>query len=149
VVLAADTTVVVADRMLGKPRDAAEARAMLELLAGRTHEVLTGVVVARDMTEAGDLARTRVRFASLAAGEIAWYVGTGEPFGKAGGYAIQGFASRFVDWIEGSYTNVVGLPVSLVCRLLRQVGWTDDWEGVGAEGNDIDRPGQRAYPWKQ
>lgn len=126
VVLAADTVVVVDTEILGKPVDAADASRMLRLLSGRTHEVLTAVCVWR--SEAACLAgkprrvvhveRTAVTMAPLLESEIAWYVGSGEPMDKAGGYAIQGLASRFVIRIEGSYANVVGLPVSTVYRLL-------------------------------
>jgi septum formation protein len=136
VVLAADTTVVVGDRMLGKPGDAGEAAAMLTLLGGRTHEVLTAVVLVRGGTETADLARTQVRFLPLTASDVAWYVATGEPFGKAGAYAIQGLASRFVDRIEGSYTNVVGLPVSLVYRALCDAGWPDALDGAARGGRE-------------
>ena len=94
---------------------------MLKRLSGRTHEVLTGVAVGGDEL-VSDLARTAVRFLPLTAEEIAWYVASGEPRDKAGAYAIQGLASRFVDRIEGSYSNVVGLPIALVCRLLRRLG---------------------------
>jgi septum formation protein len=125
-VLGADTTVVVGDVILGKPADEPEAAAMLELLSGRRHDVLTGVALAGPDAEHSALARTRVRFLPLTDREVAWYIGTGEPFGKAGGYAIQGLASRFVDWIEGSYSNVVGLPVSLVYRMLQASGWPGD-----------------------
>jgi septum formation protein len=130
VVLGADTVVVVDDRILGKPRDAEDAAAMLRNLSGRSHEVLTGVaVLAPAGLNAGlkagghrrlavDVESTRVWFSPLTNDEIAWYVGTGEPMDKAGGYAIQGLASRFIDRIDGSYSNVVGLPVALVYRLI-------------------------------
>lgn len=120
VVLGADTTVVHADRILGKPATAAEARTMLAALSGRTHEVWTGVAVRADGREASAVAVSRVRFAPLSAEEIAWYVASGEPEGKAGAYAIQGLASRFVESVEGSCSNVVGLPVHLVYALLRR-----------------------------
>jgi septum formation protein len=121
-VLGADTVVVVEGRILGKPRDLADAAAMLRLLSGRAHEVLTGVAV---LEPAGlemvvETARTWVWFCRLSDEDIAQYVATGEPMDKAGGYAIQGIASRFVERIDGSYSNVVGLPVALVDRLLRQ-----------------------------
>jgi septum formation protein len=122
-VLAADTCVVIEERILGKPETAPEATQMLELLSDRLHDVVTGVALALDAREATSLARTRVQFVRLTPGEVAWYVDSGEPFGKAGGYAIQGLASRFVDSIEGSYTNVVGLPVGVAYRLLRAWGW--------------------------
>ena len=94
---------------------------MLRFLSGRTHEVLTGVALVGDRGQACDVAVTQVTFLHMTAEEIAWYVATGEPEDKAGAYAIQGFASRFVDSISGSYSNVVGLPVSLVHRML--AGW--------------------------
>ncbi len=121
-VLGADTAVVVDDRILGKPADAAEAGRMLQMLSGRSHKVLTGVAVCLDDREAGEVACTRVRFLQLSAAEIAWYVASGEPYDKAGAYAVQGFASRFVESIDGSYSNVVGLPVATVYRLLKQLG---------------------------
>jgi septum formation protein len=119
VVLAADTTVVVDGQILAKPVDAADARRMLRLLSGRSHEVLTGVCVARGRDEETHVVSTRVTFAPLADDEIDWYVASGEPSDKAGAYAIQGLASRFVTRIEGSYSNVVGLPVALVYEMLK------------------------------
>jgi septum formation protein len=121
VILAADTTVVIDGMLLGKPADAREATEMLSRLSGRTHEVMTGVAVApakSPMITAIDT--TRVRFVEMAPEDIAWYVASGEPLGKAGAYGIQGRASRFVDRIEGSYSNVVGLPIATVWRLLKQ-----------------------------
>lgn len=121
-VLAADTTVAVDEAILGKPADAEDARRMLKMLAGRTHAVFTGITVLGDGGEHSAVATTRVRFLPLADSEIDWYVASGEPFDRAGAYAIQGRASRFVDWIEGSYSNVVGLPVSLVYQVMREAG---------------------------
>lgn len=120
-VLAADTTVVIDGLILGKPVDDAEAREMLARLSGRTHEVLTGVALIRDGRMVSAVETTRVRFAPMSDADIDWYIASGEPRGKAGAYAIQGLASRFVDWIEGSYSNVVGLPVALVWKLLRRL----------------------------
>jgi septum formation protein len=117
-VLGADTVVVVDDAILGKPRDAADAAAMLRRLSGRDHQVFTGVALVSPAGTTSAVDVTIVRFARLIEEEIAWYVASGEPMDKAGGYAIQGRASRFVDRIEGSYANVVGLPVALVYRLL-------------------------------
>jgi septum formation protein len=117
-VLGADTTVVVDRRLLAKPSDAAGAREMLEQLAGRPHEVLTGVALAGVGDTAVAVASTTVWFAPMTSEDIAWYVETGEWHDKAGGYGIQGRISRFVARVEGSYTNVVGLPVALVCGLL-------------------------------
>ena len=122
-VLAADTTVVIDDAMLGKPLDDDDAKRMLCLLSGRTHEVLTAVAVCRTgMSEPlVDVERTEVEFAPLTEFEIDWYVATGEPRDKAGAYAIQGYASRFVTRIDGSYSNVVGLPIALVYEMLKGV----------------------------
>jgi septum formation protein len=119
VVLGADTVVVVGTEILGKPQDEADAVRMLRLLAGREHEVLTGVAMLSSARTVVEVSRTRVWFTPLSSEEIATYVASGEPHDKAGGYAIQGLASRFVDRIQGNYTNVVGLPVSLVYRLLK------------------------------
>ena len=117
-ILAADTVVVVGGGILGKPTGPAEARRMLSMLSGVVHEVLTAVVVRHAGSETSEVVSTRVRFAALTAAEIEWYVESGEPDGKAGAYAIQGLGSRFVDWIEGSWSNVVGLPVATVYRML-------------------------------
>ena len=119
VVLGADTVVVVGTEILGKPRDAEDAARMLRLLSGREHEVLTGVALVSPARTVVELARTRVWFTLLGSDEITEYVASGEPRDKAGAYAIQGVASRFVDRIQGNYTNVVGLPVPLVYRLLK------------------------------
>jgi nucleoside triphosphate pyrophosphatase len=118
-VLGADTTVVVGDAMLGKPVDAADARRMLALLSGRQHEVITGICLRRGPKVLVDHAITAVWFAPLSAGEIEDYVASGEPMDKAGAYAIQGLASKFIERIHGCYFNVVGLPVSLVYRRLQ------------------------------
>ena len=117
-ILAADTVVVVGGGILGKPTGPAEARRMLSMLSGVVHEVLTAVVVRHAGSETSEVVSTRVRFTALSAAEIDWYVESGEPDGKAGAYAIQGLGSRFVDWIEGSWSNVVGLPVATVYRML-------------------------------
>jgi septum formation protein len=121
-VLAADTTVVAGGEILGKPENAAEAVRMLKQLAGAVHEVLTGVVLIAGAAEKAEVVTTRVHLLPITMDEIEWYVSTGEPDGKAGAYAIQGRAARFVDWIEGSWSNVVGLPVATVARMLRAVG---------------------------
>jgi septum formation protein len=123
VVLAADTCVVADDAILGKPLDEEDAARMLRMLSGRAHDVLTGVAVIGPAGTRVESADSRVVFAPLSAGEIAWYVASGEPADKAGAYAIQGLASRFVERVEGSYSNVVGLPVSLVYRLLAEQGF--------------------------
>jgi septum formation protein len=121
-VLAADTVVVAGGRLLGKPADAGDARNMLRLLSGTVHDVHTGVALIHRGVEMAEVASTRVRFVPLAEAEIDWYISTGEPDGKAGAYAIQGAASRYVDRIEGSWSNVVGLPVATVYRLLKDAG---------------------------
>jgi septum formation protein len=115
-VLAADTTVVVDGEMLAKPADPEDARRMLGLLAGRRHEVLTGICLKRGGEAVRDFAVTKVWFAEMSAREIEEYVESGEPMDKAGGYAIQGLASKFIERIDGCYFNVVGLPISLVYR---------------------------------
>jgi septum formation protein len=117
-VIGADTTVVVNGQALGKPHDAIDAARMLRLLNGRPHDVLTGVAVAGPGGVKSGVERTRVWFDPMTGPEIDAYVASGEPLDKAGAYAIQGLASRYIPRIEGSYTNVVGLPVALVVRLL-------------------------------
>ncbi len=119
-VLGADTTVVVDGAILGKPADAADATAMLRLLQGRAHDVLTGVAVVGDGWSRVAVAVTGVWFAPMSDAEIAAYVATGEPMDKAGAYGIQGVASRYVTRVDGSYPNVVGLPVALVHALLAE-----------------------------
>ncbi len=119
VVLGADTIVTVGGETMGKPHDAGDAIRMLRLLSGREHEVLTGVALVAKRGVVVEVARTRVWFTPLNETEIADYVATGEPLDKAGAYGIQGIGSRFVDRIQGSYSNVVGLPVALVYRLLK------------------------------
>jgi len=119
VVLGADTTVVVDGDILAKPADAAEAAAMLRRLQGRAHEVLTGVALVGPVGARVVLAETHVWFDPMSEADIATYVGTGEPMDKAGAYGIQGWAARFVARIDGSYSNVVGLPVAVVHALVR------------------------------
>jgi nucleoside triphosphate pyrophosphatase len=133
IILGADTTVAVDGEILGKPRDDDEAAAMLRRLAGRHHEVLTGVSIRQGAHEVGRVESTAVWFSVLTKEDIAWYVASGEGRDKAGAYAIQGLASRFIPRIEGSYANVVGLPVAAVAGLLRSVlashpetGYSDD-----------------------
>jgi septum formation protein len=121
IILGADTTVVVDGEILGKPRDDDEAAQMLGRLAGRRHDVLTGVSIRHDAHEAGRVESTAVWFSVLTTEDIAWYVASGEGRDKAGAYAIQGLASRFIPRIDGSYANVVGLPVAVVAELLRSV----------------------------
>jgi len=119
VVLGADTVVVIDRRMLGKPAGVEDAAAMLKSISGRKHEVLTGVCLKRGQQMTADWAVTLVWFITLTDEEIQEYVATGEPMDKAGAYAVQGLASKFVEKIEGSYTNVVGLPVEVVYKHLR------------------------------
>ena len=128
-VLGADTTVVVDGEILNKPEDAQDAARMLRLLSGRVHEVITAVCLARvGKVRVVDLRAetTRVTFSELSDADVAFYVSTGEPMDKAGAYAIQGIASRWIPRIEGDYSNVVGLPVALVWRMLRERGIVDD-----------------------
>jgi septum formation protein len=120
-ILAADTTVVAAGETLGKPADDRDAARMLTILSGKVHIVLTGVVVLSDNEEVAEVVSTRVSVRPLSPDEIGWYVGTREPEGKAGAYAIQGIGARFVDWIDGSWSNVVGLPVATVDRLIKRL----------------------------
>ncbi|WP_089724918.1 Maf family protein [Candidatus Thiosymbion oneisti] len=120
-VLAADTAVVVEDRILGKPRDRREAAAMLRLLAGRTHRVLSGIALL-DGRERQDLSVSEVRFRAVSAREADAYWETGEPADKAGGYAIQGRGALFVADLRGSYSGVMGLPLFETARLLTEVG---------------------------
>lgn len=123
-VLAADTVVEVDGKILGKPQNATEAEAMLRLLSGKEHRVTTGYCLLRSfpLQKKEGVVSSRVRFKALAPEEIFWYVKTGEPFDKAGGYAIQGRAAFMVRGVKGSYTNVVGLPLCEVVEALRAVG---------------------------
>jgi septum formation protein len=120
-VLGADTAVVVDGEILGKPADSDAAKAMLTRLSGRSHQVMTGVSLRSCSREVGGVETTTVWFSTLDARRIAWYVGTGEGADKAGAYAIQGLASRFIPRIDGSYTNVVGLPVALVAAMIERI----------------------------
>jgi septum formation protein len=122
VVLAADTVVAVGRRALGKPADAAEAERFLALLSGRRHRVVTGVAVRRGARRWTRAVETAVRFKRLDSCEIAGYLASDEWRGKAGGYAIQGQAGAFVPWIGGSYSNVVGLPLTETLGLLAAAG---------------------------
>jgi septum formation protein len=122
VILGADTVVVVDGELFGKPRDAGDARRMIDRLSGRRHDVLTGVSLRHGDRELDRVAATAVFFAPMSTADVDWYVRTGEGLDKAGGYAIQGLASRFVERIEGSYSNVVGLPVALIYALLGELG---------------------------
>jgi len=119
-ILAADTVVWLGPLILGKPVDAQDAARMLELLSGRRHLVTTAVCLARNGFEDVRSETTTIEFAPLAPDNIRQYVATGEPMDKAGAYAIQGLASRWITKVEGDYYNVVGLPVDLVWRMLRE-----------------------------
>lgn len=121
VFLGADTAVVVDGDILGKPRDDDEARDMLRRLSGRAHHVMTGISLRARGGEISRVETTSVWFGPLSADDISWYVSTTEGRDKAGAYAIQGVASRFIPRIEGSYSNVVGLPVAAVSDLLKQL----------------------------
>jgi septum formation protein len=123
-VLSADTSVVVDRQILGKPADREEAVRMLRLLSGRRHEVVSAVCLMRDggPVVPTEVEVTAVEFAPLSPDEIEWYVASGESMDKAGGYGIQGLASRFVTRIEGSYSNVVGLPLAVVYKMCRKAG---------------------------
>ncbi len=120
VVLGADTTVVVDGRILGKPESDDESGSMLRKLSGRRHDVLTGISLRTSAGEWGHIETTGVYMSDLSEDDIAWYVESGEGRDKAGGYAVQGLASRFIPRIDGSYANVVGLPVAAVASLLRE-----------------------------
>lgn len=122
VVLAADTEVALDCRIFGKPSDERDAGQMLRTLSGAVHDVLTAVVICANGREVSEVVETRVHVAPLSDEDIDWYVRSGEPMGKAGAYGIQGRGARFIDRIEGSWSNVVGLPVHAVHRLLVRVG---------------------------
>jgi len=121
-VLGADTAVAAGQRILGKPRDRGDALAMLELLAGRTHSVLTGVALCGPRGEASRLSVSRVRFRPIAPEEAQVYWESGEPGDKAGAYGIQGLGAVFVEWLEGSYSGVMGLPLFETAELLAGAG---------------------------
>lgn len=121
-VLGADTIVVADAHVLEKPPDEADAARMIRILAGRTHEVTTGVCLCGPNLEVVETETTRVTVAEMSADEIADYIHTGEPMDKAGAYGIQGMFSRWVTGIEGDYFNVVGLPIARVYRMLREAG---------------------------
>jgi septum formation protein len=133
IALAADTIVVVDEHVLEKPADAVDARRMLRMLSGREHDVITGVALRQDGHTLVELERTRVFFCAMSEEEIEAYVATGEPMDKAGAYAIQGLASKYIFRIEGCYFNVVGLPVARVYRMLASLSES----AAGAEpGNE-------------
>jgi septum formation protein len=126
-VIGADTVVVIEGEILGKPHNREDAKRMLQQLANREHVVITGYVLVKvaEGKNIGGIEETRVKIDALGEREIEWYVNTGEPFDKAGGYAIQGKGAFMVEWIEGSYTNVVGLPLCQLIRLFKDVGIVD------------------------
>lgn len=121
-VLAADTEVLCDGHVLGKPRDEEDAVAMLRRLAGRAHEVVTGVCVVKGGVGRSGVERSVVRLAPMTEGELRWYASTGEPLDKAGGYHVDGKGALFIETVEGSPSNVAGLPVRLVLRLVREAG---------------------------
>ena len=128
VVIAADTIVALDGAILGKPRTSDDARQMLEKLSGRTHSVITGVTLIRlpDVERREFVEATQVHFASISKDEIVKYLSSGEPFDKAGAYAIQGLGGRFIPRIDGCYFNVVGLPLSRLCKELAELGWSEE-----------------------
>ncbi len=127
IIIAADTTVLIDGHILEKPADATDARRMLRLLSGRTHEVLTALAVTNIATgqESLHVERTRVEIVTLSEEEIANYIATGEPFDKAGAYGIQGIAGRFAARINGCYFNVLGMPLSRLWTTLHALGWKE------------------------
>jgi septum formation protein len=139
IVLGADTTVVVDGQILAKPTDAADARRMISLLSGRRHEVITGICLRCRAGRMVDHAVTAVWFAPMSEPEIAGYAASGEPMDKAGAYAIQGLASKFITRIDGCYFNVMGLPVALLYRHLNSAGrpW---YFGFDALRESVSRP---------
>jgi nucleoside triphosphate pyrophosphatase len=130
IIIAADTVVVLDKQILRKPRSTDEARRMLEMLSGRTHSVITGVSILRlpEMERRQFVETTLVHFARLSSEDLSRYLATGEPFDKAGAYAIQGHAGRYIPRIEGCYFNVVGLPIARVVAALRGLGWSEQSE---------------------
>lgn len=125
-VLCADTTVALGRRMLGKPADPDQAADMLRRLSGRSHRVLTAVALASGRRRLAALSESRVVFAPLTAAEIDAYVASGEPMGKAGGYAVQGRAAAFIRLIHGSYSGIMGLPLFETAQLLHAVGYREN-----------------------
>ena len=118
IVLGADTTVVIGGRIIGKPADLDDARRMLTMLAGNWHDVLTGIAVVRNGETRSDIQNTHVKFAPMSESEINFLAECGDPLDKAGAYAVQAQAALFIEGIEGDYWNVVGLPISMVYRLV-------------------------------
>jgi nucleoside triphosphate pyrophosphatase len=129
IIIAADTEVVLDGHIFGKPRSSDDARRMLTKLSGRTHAVLTGACLIRlpDAERISFMETTLVTFAPLTEEEVTRYLATGEPHDKAGAYAIQGYAARYIPRIEGCYFNVVGLPLSRLQHALTELGWTEEY----------------------
>lgn len=127
-VIAADTIVALEGEILGKPRTSDDARQMLEKLSGRTHSVVTGVALIRlpDAERREFIETTQVHFAAVSKEEIERYLASGEPFDKAGAYAIQGLGGRFIPRIDGCYFNVVGLPLARLCKELAELSWSEE-----------------------
>ncbi len=128
IIIAADTVIVLDGQVLGKPRTSDDARNMLVKLSGRTHSVVTGVTLVRlpDAERRSFVETTHVHFVTLSAEELTRYLATAEPFDKAGSYAIQGRAGRYIPRIEGCYFNIVGLPLARLCQALAELGWSED-----------------------
>lgn len=128
IVIAADTEVILEGHVLGKPRTSDDARKMLAQLSGRTHSVVTGVTMIRlpDAERRRFVETTHVHFGAISDEELTRYLATEEPFDKAGSYAIQGRAGRYIPRIEGCYFNVVGLPLARLCHTLAELGWSED-----------------------
>jgi len=130
ILIAADTVVVLDGQILGKPRSTDDARRMLEFFSGRTHSVVTGVTLIRlpEMERRQFIESTLVTFVPLSPDEISRYLSTDEPYDKAGAYAIQGHAGRYISRIEGCYFNVVGLPLARLVAALQELGWSEEHE---------------------
>lgn len=122
-ILCSDTTVAMQGQILGKPEDSAHAQHMLEQLSGRTHQVLTAVAVQAGAQRLHALSVSEVTFMPMSAAQIAHYIASGEPFGKAGAYGVQGGAAAMISHMQGSYSGIMGLPVFETAQLLRQLGW--------------------------
>ncbi len=146
IVLGADTVVVVDGQILGKPADAADAARMLRLLSGREHQVVTGICLRQGSRVITDAETTTVRFVPLTEEDIGTYLASGEPMDKAGAYAIQGLASRFIGRLEGCYFNVVGLPLALVYRHLRRLESAPLPDGRGSESTTEPRASASGPP---
>jgi septum formation protein len=129
IVIGADTVVVLDGQIIGKPRSAEDARRTLQLLSGRTHSVVTGVTLIRlpDAERLGFVENTQVQFSAISPEEITRYLATDEPYDKAGAYAIQGRAGRYISRIEGCYFNVVGMPLARLWQELTALGWSDEF----------------------